>query len=275
MPKILGRPFVAQALILRRFKSKKLSNKPSNTPRPPKDPPDDPPYAPECVAHDAFEVADFARPTSFRQFTSPDEKLGPGASMDGPYKNAQFFAYHRFTFTDMVKQAIEMRDERKANSGVEAAIEVDEDPELHESDSNPKTMKKTEKNFERILANQAKEKKKKKGSPCEKNLDDMTEEELTEWCMMKEAELKQKEKNMKLKEQLKKKTFETMTEQELEEWCVLKEMELKAKNAPKPDEATKKREAELMKKCQEAAVTRKCAEQQVKKECEDAEVQKR
>lgn len=79
MTRSILRPYLAPPVILRRCMGKKPSKKPSNTPRPPKDPPDDPPYKPECVGHEGFDVPSFVSPTSFRQFSGPDEKLGPGA----------------------------------------------------------------------------------------------------------------------------------------------------------------------------------------------------
>ncbi|KAH8328394.1 hypothetical protein KR067_008899, partial [Drosophila pandora] len=267
MTRSLLRPYLAPPVILRRSMAKKPSNKPSNTPRPPKDPPDDPPYKPACVSHEGFDVPAFVSPTSFRQFSGPDEKLGPGAGKAEVYKNAQYFGYHRYSFTDLVNQATLMRDARDADAGVQASLEVDEDPEIaHDLEA----MKNLEKECDKILQRQAKEEDEKCRIAEEKALEEMSEEELKVWCQQKEALIKEQEKKKKKEEKVKGgKSLESMSSEELVEWCKQKEAEIRKKEEEKNrNAALKKKEEALMKMCEEAELKRKCIEEQVKKECE-------
>ncbi|XP_039484971.1 axoneme-associated protein mst101(2) [Drosophila santomea] len=256
MSKYPLRPFI-QPVILRRLSDKpKLSNKPSNTPRPPKDPPDEG-YQPTSVDHEGIDVAPFVRPSSFRQFSGPDEKLGPGAGKALPYKNSSYFGYHRFSFMELMVTTVELRDERRLDGGLQAAIEADEEPEGGEAQL--ETMKKLEGECDAILANQAKKAEEAKASAKEeKCLQAMSDEELKEWCKKKEEDIKKKEQekkedikkkeqekkeDIKKKEQEKKeatcapkeKNIQDMSDEELKEWCKKKEEDIKKKEQEKKD----------------------------------------
>lgn len=135
-------------------KSSKSSSKPSNTPRPPKDPPDEG-YAPESVNHEDIEVSDFVNPEAFRQFSHPEEKLGPGAGKNKEYKNTQYFGYHRFSFVVLQNQSLEVRDERRVGGGVQVITEADEQEDS--SDDSLESIKQREAECDEQLAAQAKD----------------------------------------------------------------------------------------------------------------------
>ncbi|EDW64442.2 caldesmon [Drosophila virilis] len=145
-------------------KSSKSSSKPSNTPRPPKDPPDEG-YAPESVNHEDMEVSDFVNPEAFRQFSSPEERLGPGAGKNKEYKNAHYFGYHRFSFVVLQNQSLEVRDERRIGGGVQVITEADEQEDS--SDDSLESIKQQEAECDEQLAAQAK---------------DIENEKLKAWC---------------------------------------------------------------------------------------------
>ncbi|XP_030242008.1 uncharacterized protein LOC115563364 [Drosophila navojoa] len=151
---------------------RKLSNKPSNTPRPPKDPPDEG-YEPQCVAHAGIEVADFIKPKAYRQFSGPNEPLGPGAGLNKKYKNGNYFGYHRFSFVELQNQAVGLRDERRACGG--APVPTEEDVDDEKRDDNLESMKEQEKKCEEQLATQAKDKKVASKKAKEKKLEHMCE----------------------------------------------------------------------------------------------------
>ncbi|XP_064535243.1 uncharacterized protein LOC135426169 [Drosophila montana] len=135
-------------------KSSKLSNKPSNTPRPPKDPPDEG-YAPDSVNHEDIEVSDFVHPEAYRQFRSPEERLGPGAGKNKEYKNAHYFGYHRFSFVVLQSQSLDVRDERRVGGGVQVITEPDDEEDS--SDDSLESIKSQEAECEEQLAAQAKD----------------------------------------------------------------------------------------------------------------------
>ncbi|XP_043063751.1 vicilin-like seed storage protein At2g18540 [Drosophila ficusphila] len=270
MSKILFRP-LTQPLILRRLSDKKKpKSKPSNTPRPPKDPPDEG-YNPKSVDHDGLDVPAFVSPSSFRQFSSPDEKLGPGAGKALCYKNAQYFGYHRFSFMELVSTATELRDERRLDGGLQASIEPDEKTAPEEAQL--ETMKKLEEECDAILGAQAKQIEEAKSSEKEKNIKDMSEDELKEWCNKKEEDIKKKEQQ---------KNLEDMSDEELSALCQEEEAAIKAKEEKRKkekDEAMKKKcEEEELKKMiekEKEEFKKKCEEQEQKKKCErEAEKEK-
>ncbi|EDV99374.1 GH13815 [Drosophila grimshawi] len=143
----------------------KLSSKLSNTPRPPKDPADEG-YAPDSVNHEGIEVADFVRPEAYRQFSGPDECLGPGAGKKYDYKNAHYFAYHRFSFVELQNQSLELRDERRISGGVQVIIEVDADEDDF-ADNSLEAMRDRQAECDEQLTAQAK---------------DIENEKLQAWC---------------------------------------------------------------------------------------------
>eukprot|EP00099_Drosophila_melanogaster_P020686 NP_647685.1 uncharacterized protein Dmel_CG11815 [Drosophila melanogaster] len=260
-------------VILRRLSDKpKLSNKPSNTPRPPKDPPDEG-YQPTSVDHNGIDVPPFVRPSSFRQFSGPDEKLGPGAGKALPYKNPTYFGYHRFSFMELTVTAVELRDERRLDGGLQASIEADEESECGEAQL--ETMKKLESECDAILSNQAKKIQKAKSSAEEKCLQEMSEEELKEWCKKKEEDIKKKEQEKKeAKSSPKEKKIQDMSEEELKAWCQKKEEDIKkkeqekkeAKSSPKEKKVQDMSEDELKAWCQKKEEDIKKKEQQKKEE---------
>ncbi|EDV50261.1 stress response protein NST1 [Drosophila erecta] len=251
------RAFIQPAILRRLCDKPKLSNKPSNTPRPPKDPPDEG-YQPTSVDHDGIDVAPFVRPSSFRQFSGPDEKLGPGAGKALPYKNSCYFGYHRFSFMELMSTAVELRDERRLDGGLQASIEADEESES--GDNQLETMKKLEGECDAILANQAKQAEKAK----EKCLQDMSEEELKEWCKQKEEDIKKKEQEKKdAKCSPKEKNIQDMSEEELKVWCQKKEEDIKKKEQLKKDAEAKDCKE---KQNTEAAEKTKCESDENKKD---------
>lgn len=135
----------------------KLSNKPSNTPRPPKDPPDEG-YEPGKVEHDMIEIPEFIKAKAYRQFSGPNEILGPGAGLNQVYKNGFYFGYHRFSFVELQNQALKLRDERRENCGVQASTE--DNIEDEERDDCLDSIQQQELECDKQLAAQAKEKKK-------------------------------------------------------------------------------------------------------------------
>ncbi|BFF95751.1 caldesmon-like [Drosophila madeirensis] len=238
-------------------KVKKMSSKLSNIQRPPKDPPDEG-YEPTCIDHDGIQVADFVRPAAFRQFSGPEEKLGPGAGKGREYKNAQYFAYHRFSFVELQNQAVELRDERRLSGGIQDAIEADEEEECNEG--SVKAMKELEAECEKIIAVQAKqlEEAKKQQELCEAQEKKQQAEE--EWCKKKAEETKAVKVNALLE----------MTDEQLKEWC---EKSLKAQLVEKKKSgAEDKCAAEKVKKCEEGDKKKeeaeKCEEERKKKEAE-------
>ncbi|EDX08899.1 vicilin-like seed storage protein At2g18540 [Drosophila simulans] len=250
-----------QPVILRRLCDKpKLSNKPSNTPRPPKDPPDEG-YKPTSVDHNGIDVPPFVRPSSFRQFSGPDEKLGPGAGKALPYKNPTYFGYHRFSFMELTSTAVELRDERRLDGGLQAAIEADEETECGEAQL--ETMKKLEGECDAILSNQAK----KIQQAEEKCLQEMSEEELKEWCKKKEEDIKKKEQEKKeANSSPKEKKIQDMSEEELKAWCQKKEEDIKKKEQEKEKKIQDMSEEELKAWCQKKEEDIKKKEQQKKDE---------
>ncbi|EDW50153.1 vicilin-like seed storage protein At2g18540 [Drosophila sechellia] len=254
------RSFIQPVIIRRLCDKPKLSNKPSNTPRPPKDPPDEG-YKPTSVDHNGIDVPPFVRPSSFRQFSGPDEKLGPGAGKALPYKNPTYFGYHRFSFMELTSTAVELRDERRLDGGLQAAIEADEETECGEAQL--ETMKKLEGECDAILSNQAK----KMQQAEEKCLQEMSEEELKEWCKKKEEDIKKKEQEkMEAKSSPKEKKIQDMSEEELKAWCQKKEEDIKKKEQEKEKKVQDMSEEELKAWCQKKEEDIKKKEQQKKDE---------
>ncbi|XP_034666887.1 caldesmon-like [Drosophila subobscura] len=236
-------------------KVKKMSSKLSNTQRPPKDPPDEG-YEPTCIDHDGIQVPDYVRPAAFRQFSGPEEKLGPGAGKGLEYKNAQYFAYHRFSFVELQNQALELRDERRLSGGIQDAIEADEEEECNEG--SVKAMKELESECEKIIAVQAKqlEEAKKQKELCEAQ--EKKQQEVEEWCKKKAEETKTVKVNALLE----------MTDEQLKEWC---EKSIKAQLVEKKKSWEEdKCAAENIKKCEEEdkKEAEKCKEESKKKEAE-------
>ncbi|KAH8391554.1 hypothetical protein KR200_010509, partial [Drosophila serrata] len=300
MSKYILRPllFQIQPVILRRLCQE--TPKMSNTERPPKDPPDEG-YEPTSVDHDGIDVPDFVHPAAFRQFSGPDEQLGPGAGKSEKYKNGHYFAYHRFSFHELQAQAIDLRNEMRLDCGLQASIEADGEKEELEKELG--TMKKLEEECDEILAAQAKEieaeekaaqeklekdkELKKEKLEEEKNLkadmklvkteklEEMTVNELEEWCLKKEAEIKEKEKEKEKMQLLEKEKLEEMTVDELEEWCLKKEAAIKEKekankeiNLGEVKELKEMTEEELKEWClkKEAAIKEKEKLNEVKEE---------
>ncbi|XP_041449748.1 axoneme-associated protein mst101(2) isoform X1 [Drosophila obscura] len=278
--------FVSRPLLCRQFsgKVKKLSSKLSNTQRPPKDPPDEG-YEPTCIDHDGIQVSEFVRPSAFRQFSGPDEKLGPGAGKGLEYKNAQYFGYHRFSFVELQSHAVEMRDDRRLSGGIQDAIEADEEEECN--DASVKTMKEMESECDKIIAVQAKQleeaeqkakqlEAKKQQELCEAQ--EKKKQEEMEWCKKKAEETKAVKIN----------TLLEMTDEQLKEWC---DKSLKAqleeknkseeedkcdaeqnnKEAEKCEEECKKKEDELKMICE---AEQKKKEEELKMKCESEENKK-
>lgn len=91
-----------------------------------------------------------------------------------------------------------MRDARDADAGIQASLELDEDPEIgHDLEA----MKNLEKECDKILQRQAKEDEECKKAQ-EKALEEMSEEELKVWCQQKEALIKEQEKKKKTEEKV-------------------------------------------------------------------------
>ncbi|XP_020808004.1 vicilin-like seed storage protein At2g18540 [Drosophila serrata] len=220
MSKYIVRPllFQIQPVILRRLCQE--TPKMSNTERPPRI--HQMRVRPTSVDHDGIDVPDFVHPAAFRQFSGPDEQLGPGAGKSEKYKNGHYFGYHRFSFHELQTQAIDLRNEMRLDCGLQASIEADGEKEELEKELG--TMKKLEEECDEILAAQAKEIEAE-----EKALEEMTVNELEEWCLKKEAEIKEKEKEKEKMQLLEKEKLEEMTVDELEEWCLKKEAAIKEK----------------------------------------------
>lgn len=146
---------------------KELRCKPAPTPRPPKDPPE--PYDPCEVGHSDIDVDDFVRPAVYRQFSDPCEQLGPGAGSSKPYKNAQYFGHHRFSYVELQSQSVALRDERRSSGGALASNQTgaaqsdDDEP----ADDCLESMKQRDKENDAKLAVQ------KKNAELEK---------LAKWC---------------------------------------------------------------------------------------------
>ncbi|XP_041449749.1 stress response protein NST1 isoform X2 [Drosophila obscura] len=268
--------FVSRPLLCRQFsgKVKKLSSKLSNTQRPPKDPPDEG-YEPTCIDHDGIQVSEFVRPSAFRQFSGPDEKLGPGAGKGLEYKNAQYFGYHRFSFVELQSHAVEMRDDRRLSGGIQDAIEADEEEECN--DASVKTMKEMESECDKIIAVQAKQleeaeqkakqlEAKKQQELCEAQ--EKKKQEEMEWCKKKAEETKAVKIN----------TLLEMTDEQLKEWCdkSLKaqlEEKNKSEEEDKCESEENKKEEELRMKCE--AEQKKKEEEEMKMKCEAEQKKKK
>ncbi|KAH8260844.1 hypothetical protein KR038_007777, partial [Drosophila bunnanda] len=260
--------FQVQPLILRRLCQE--TPKLSNTERPPKDPPDEG-YGPTSVDHDGIDVPDFVNPAAFRQFSGPDEQLGPGAGKAEKYKNGHYFAYHRFSFQELQTQTIELRGDKLLDGGLQATIEADEGAEVQEKQL--ATMKKLEEECDKILADQAKDIEVAKKAAKEKAAKEKLEQEKLKKEKMEKEKL---EKENKPKEEMKlgkMKQLEEMTEEELEEWCLkqeaaIKEMEktkgVKEEVKPKDENKGKEKTGKSLKK--EAAIKEMEILKEVKKE---------
>ncbi|KAH8402915.1 hypothetical protein KR222_000092 [Zaprionus bogoriensis] len=202
----------------------KLSSKPSNTPRPPKDPPDEG-YSPGEVTHVEIEVAEFVRPSAYRQFSEPNERLGPGAGAAQAYKNSHYFGYHRFSYNELQNQSLELRDEQRLSGGIAVQTETDAQKTDELDDDCLEAMQQREQENDEKLADQAKEKELSKLTAwckqIEKKQEQMAElqvantlgdEELKAWCQEREKKKKQQETDKKDKKDMEQSVESRITE---------------------------------------------------------------
>lgn len=111
---------------IKRLKSKKSgSSNNYSTPHPRRDPP--PGYKPSMVHHVAFEVPDFIPAVNFRPFMDPNEPLGPNASKNSVYKNPEYFAYHRYSFAELMVTIAKEVQKRIDERGVQTMYPEEED----------------------------------------------------------------------------------------------------------------------------------------------------